>query len=193
MDLLRQRILKEGIVLDGNILKVDSFINHQIDPVLAYEIGLEFYKRFSDLKIDKVLTIETSGIAFALFTAYHFRVPLVFAKKHQGKNMLEDVYCSKVYSYTKEKEYTISVSCRYVYPGDRILLVDDFLANGQALLGLIDIAKQAGASVLGAGIVIEKGFQPGGKVLRNQGIRLESLVVIDSFKDRKIIFREDEK
>lgn len=192
MELLKQRILQEGIVLDGNILKVDSFINHQIDPILANEIGREFYKRFKDLKIDKVLTIETSGIAFALFTAYHFNVPLIFAKKHSGKNMSGEVYSSQVYSYTKEKEYTISVSSRYISSGDRILLIDDFLANGQAILGLIDIAKQAGASVEGAGIVIEKGFQPGSKILRNQGIRLESLVVIESFHDKKIIFREDE-
>ncbi|NLY18141.1 MAG: xanthine phosphoribosyltransferase [Clostridiaceae bacterium] len=193
MDLLKQRILQEGIVLDGNILKVDSFINHQIDPILADEIGREFYKRFKDMKIDKILTIETSGIAFALFTAYHFKAPLVFAKKYPGKNISDEIYSSRVYSYTKQKEYTISVSCRYISSGDRILLIDDFLANGQAILGLIDIAKQAGASVLGAGIAIEKGFQPGGKILRNQGIRLESLVAIESFNDKKIIFREEEK
>lgn len=191
MDLLRQRILRDGKVLDGNILKVDSFINHQIDPKLAFEIGREFYSRFKDLKIDKILTIETSGIAFALFTAYHFNVPLVFAKKHSGKNMSDDVYSGKAYSYTKETEYTISVSRQYLSPGENLLLIDDFLANGQAMLGLMDIVNQACASVNGVGIVIEKGFQEGSKILRNQGIRLESLVVIDSFQNEKIIFRED--
>ncbi len=193
MELLKQRILQEGKVLDGNILKVDSFINHQIDPVLANEIGREFFIRFKDLHIDKILTIETSGIAFALFTAYHFNVPLLFAKKQAGKNMSPDVYNSLVYSYTKETEYNISVSRQYLSSGEKILLIDDFLANGQAILGLLDIANQAGASVMGAGIVIEKGFQPGSKILRNQGIRLESLVVIESFNDKKIIFGEDEK
>ncbi|MDD4296499.1 MAG: xanthine phosphoribosyltransferase [Ruminiclostridium sp.] len=193
MELLKQRILQEGKVLDGNILKVDSFINHQIDPVLANEIGREFFIRFKDLHIDKILTIETSGIAFALFTAYHFNVPLVFAKKQAGKNMSHGVYNSLVYSYTKETEYNISVSRQYLSSGEKILLIDDFLANGQAILGLLDIANQAGASVMGAGIVIEKGFQPGSKILRNQGIRLESLVVIESFNDKKIIFGEDEK
>ncbi len=193
MELLRQRILQEGKVLDGDILKVDSFINHQIDPILANEIGREFCKRFKDLHIDKILTLETSGIAFALFTAYDLNVPLIFAKKQTSKNMAPDVYSSIVYSYTKETEYTISVSRQYISQDENILIIDDFLANGQAVLGLLDIIKKAGATAKGVGIVIEKGFQPGGKMLRNQGIRLESLVVIESFNDKKIIFREDKK
>lgn len=190
MDLLKQRILQDGKVLDGNILKVDSFINHQIDPKLAFEIGKEFCRRFHDAKIDKILTIETSGIAFALCAGYHLNVPVVFAKKQAGRNMSSDVYQGKVYSYTKETEYTISISRQFLCPGERLLLIDDFLANGQAMLGLIDIAAQANTHVDGVGIVIEKGFQPGSKILRNQGVRVESLVVIDSFNDNKIIFRE---
>ncbi len=190
MELLKQRIIQDGKVLDGGILKVDSFLNHQIDPHLAFEIGKEFHRRFQDTKIDKVLTIESSGIAFALCTAYQFGVPVVFAKKRSGKNMSPGVYQGKVYSFTKEKEYTISVSRQYITRGDNILLIDDFLANGQAVLGLMDISGQAGAKINGVGIVIEKGFQPGSKILRSQGIRLESLVVIESFQNKKIIFRE---
>lgn len=193
MEFLKQRILQEGKVLVGNILKVDSFINHQIDPILANEIGLEFYRRFKDSEIDKILTVETSGIAFALFTAYHFNVPLVFAKKQPGRNTSPDVYNKIVYSYTKETEYTMSVSRQYILLGEKILLIDDFLANGQAMLGLADIVNQAGAHVQGAGIVIEKGFQLGSKILQDRDIRLESLVVIESLNDKKIIFREDEK
>ncbi|NLN64230.1 MAG: xanthine phosphoribosyltransferase [Clostridiaceae bacterium] len=192
MDLLKQRILKDGKVLDGDILKVDSFINHQIDPLLAFETGREFYQRFQNThtQIDKILTIETSGIAFALCAGYHFNVPVVFAKKHAGRNMSLDVYQGKVYSYTKRTEYTISIAKQFLSPGENILVIDDFLANGQAVLGLLDIARQACANLSGVGIVIEKGFQPGGKMLRSQGVRVESLVVIDSLKDNNISFRE---
>lgn len=190
MELLKQRIIQDGKVLDGNILRVDSFINHQIDPKLAFEIGKEFCRRFQDIKIDKILTIETSGIAFAVCAGYHMNVPVVFAKKQTGRNMSPDVYKGRVYSYTKETEYTISVSRQFLSPGERILLIDDFLANGQAMLGLIDIAGQARSEVAGVGIVIEKGFQSGSQILRSRGIRLESLVVIESFNNKQIVFRE---
>ena len=190
MESLKQRILKDGCVIDGNILKVDSFINHQIDPQLAFDIGKEFYNRFKNTKIDKILTIETSGIAFALCAGYHFNVPVVFAKKCKGSNMSPEVYQSKVHSYTKQIDYTISVSKKYLTSSENLLIIDDFLANGQAILGLLDIAGQAKANVSGVGIVIEKGFQPGSKILRNLGIRVESLVVIESFINNQIIFKE---
>ncbi|NLM09553.1 MAG: xanthine phosphoribosyltransferase [Clostridiaceae bacterium] len=190
MESLKQRILKDGRILDGNILKVDSFINHQIDPRLAFDIGREFYNRFAGVRIDKILTIETSGIAFALCAGYHFNVPVVFAKKHSGINMSSDVYQSKVHSYTKQTDYTISVSEQFLSSGENLLIIDDFLANGQAVLGLINIASQAKCKVSGVGIVIEKDFQPGSKILRSLGIRVESLAVIESLKNNKIIFRE---
>ncbi|NLX77775.1 MAG: xanthine phosphoribosyltransferase [Clostridiaceae bacterium] len=190
MESLKQRVLKDGRILDGNILKVDSFINHQIDPRLAFDIGKEFYNRFKNAEIDKILTIETSGIAFAVCAGYHFNVPVVFAKKRAGLNMSSEVYQSKVYSYTKQTCYTISVSRQFLSPGENLLIIDDFLANGQAVSGMIDIAKQAGAKIAGAGIVIEKSFQPGGEILRSLGIRVESLVIIDSLKNNKIIIRE---
>lgn len=190
MESLKQRILKDGKVAAGNILRVDSFINHQIDPKLAFDIGREFYNRFKNLKIDKILTVETSGIAFALCAGYHFNIPVVFAKKNKGLNMSPEVYQSKVFSYTKQTDYTISVSKQYLSSDENILIIDDFLANGQAVLGLMDIIKQAGANTAGVGIVIEKGFQPGGKTIRSLGIQVESLVVIESFDNNKIIFKE---
>ncbi len=190
MEMLKQRILQDGTVLEGDILKVDSFINHQIDPRLAFEIGREFFHRFSDSRVDKILTIETSGIAFALCAAYHFNVPVVFAKKQAGRNMSPEVYEGHVHSYTKNTDYTISVAKRFLSAGERVLIIDDFLANGQAVLGLMDIVQQAGAEVSGVGIVIEKGFQPGSNILRSRGVRVESLVVIESFQEKKIIFRE---
>lgn len=190
MESLKQRILKDGRIVDGNILKVDSFINHQIDPQLAFDIGKEFYNRFINTKIDKILTIETSGIAFALCAGYHFKVPVVFAKKYKGKNMSPEVYQSQVHSYTKQTDYTISVSRQFLSPGENLLIIDDFLANGQAVLGLVDIANQAKSNVSGVGIVIEKGFQPGSKIIRSLGIRVESLAVIESFNNNQIIFKE---
>lgn len=190
MESLKLRILKDGCIVDGNILKVDSFINHQIDPQLAFEIGKEFYNRFKNTGINKILTIETSGIAFALCAGYHFNVPVVFAKKCMGANMSPEVYQSKVHSYTKQIDYTISVSKKFLSSGENLLIIDDFLANGQAVLGLIDIANQAKSNVSGVGIVIEKGFQPGSKIIRSLGIRVESLAVIESFNNNKIIFKE---
>ena len=179
------------VCLDGDIPKVDSFINHQIDPLWPSKQAGNFTNGFKiHTQIDKILTIETSGIAFALCAGYHFNVPVVFAKKHAGRNMSLDVYQGKVYSYTKRTEYTISIAKQFLSPGENILVIDDFLANGQAVLGLLDIARQACANLSGVGIVIEKGFQPGGKMLRSQGVRVESLVVIDSLKDNNISFRE---
>ncbi len=190
MEVLKQRILKDGHVLEDNILKVDSFLNHQIDPHLASDIGKEFYNRFKDTKVDKILTIETSGIAFALCAGYFFNVPIIFAKKHNGANMSTDVYQNNVHSYTKNIDYTISLSKQFLHSGDNLLIIDDFLAKGQAVLGLMDIANQANANVSGVGIVIEKAFQSGSEILRNLGVRLESLAVIESLNNNKIIFRE---
>ncbi|MCR2043098.1 xanthine phosphoribosyltransferase [Anaerosalibacter massiliensis] len=189
MELLKEKILKEGRVEEGNILKVDSFLNHQLDIELLNEIGKEFKKRFKNENITKILTIETSGIAIGAITAQYFNVPVLFARKTESKNLDNETYESNVYSYTKEKNYKIRVAERYLNENDRVLLIDDFLANGKALLGLIDITKQAKATLVGAGIVIEKGFQHGGDNLRNNGIRVDSLAIIDSLEDGKIVFR----
>lgn len=189
MELLKEKILKEGRVEEGNILKVDSFLNHQLDIELLNEIGKEFKKRFKNENITKILTIETSGIAVGAITAQYFNVPVLFARKTESKNLDNETYESNVYSYTKEKNYKIRVAERYLNENDRVLLIDDFLANGKALLGLIDIIKQAKATLVGAGIVIEKGFQHGGDNLRNNGIRIDSLAIIDSLEDGKIVFR----
>lgn len=188
MELLKQRILKDGTLEEGNILKVDSFLNHQIDVELLNEIGKELKRRFSEEKIDKILTIETSGIAIAVIVAQYFHVPVVFARKTHSKTMDRDVYESTVYSYTKEKNYTIKVAKRFLKKGENILLIDDFLARGKAMEGLIDILEQSGSNLSGIGIVIEKGFQEGGKNLRKRGIKLESLAIIDESTNGEIIF-----
>ena len=188
MDLLKQRILDEGRTIGEEIVKVDSFLNHQIDAELFLEMGKEFRKRFDSQKITKLLTIEASGIAIAAVAALEFKVPVVFAKKAQSRNLDKEVYSSKVYSFTKKITYDVMVSKRYLSEDDHVLIIDDFLANGRAALGLIDIARQAGATVEGVGIVIEKGFQDGGELLREQGIRVESLAIVDRFKDGKITF-----
>lgn len=189
MQLLKERITKEGRVLEGNILKVDSFLNHQIDTELMNELGKEFEKRFRDKNITKILTIEASGIAIAVIAAQYFNVPVIFAKKTESKNLDREVYEGSVYSYTKAKHYKIRVSKRYISREDNILIIDDFLANGQAILGLKEIIDAAGANLSGVGIVVEKGFQKGGSLLREAGINIESLAVIDSLEDNKIIFR----
>ncbi|WMM25381.1 xanthine phosphoribosyltransferase [Tissierella sp. MB52-C2] len=189
MELLKQRINKDGDIKEGNIVKVDSFLNHQIDVDLLNEIGKEFKSRFSSEKIDKILTIEASGIAIAVVASQYFNVPVVFAKKTDSKNLDQDTYESNVYSYTKDKTYTIRVSKKYLNKGENILIVDDFLAKGKAAEGLIDIIKQSNCNLAGVGIVIEKGFQNGGKNLRDQGIKLESLAIVDSIENDKIIFR----
>lgn len=189
MQLLKEKILKEGRVLEGNILKVDSFLNHQIDISLMNEIGKEFKRRFENKNITKILTIEASGIAIAAIAAQYFNVPVVFAKKTESKNLDKEVYEGSVYSYTKAKQYKIRVSKKYINKEDNILIIDDFLANGQAILGLKEIIDAAGANLEGVGIVIEKGFQIGGKLLREAGISIESLAIIDSLEEAKIIFR----
>lgn len=189
MELLKQRIIKDGTLESGNILKVDSFLNHQIDVNLLNEIGKEFKKRFSSEKIDKILTIETSGIAIAIIAAGYFNVPVVFARKTDSKIMDKDVYKSSVYSYTKGKSYMIRVSKQYLKEGENILLIDDFLAKGKAMEGLIDILNQAKCNLKGVGIVIEKGFQEGGKFLRDKGVKVESLAIIEKPVDGRIVFK----
>lgn len=183
MDLLEQRILKDGRVAPGGILKVDSFLNHQIDVKLYNEMGKEFKRLFGDVKVDRILTIEASGIGIACIAAQHFDVPVVFAKKAKSKNIDGEVYTSTVESFTYGKSYDITVSKKFILPGENVLIIDDFLANGKASLGLIDIVEKAGAYVSGVGIAIEKGFQNGGKMLKERGINLHSLAVIKSMDD----------
>ena len=190
MQLLKERILQDGTVKPGNILKVDSFLNHQIDISLMNEIGKEFRRRFADCPVNKILTIEASGIGIACIVAQHFgNVPVVFAKKAQSLNLDGEIYTTKIDSFTHKKTYDVILSKKFLGPRDHVLLIDDFLANGCALVGLIDIVKKSGATLEGAGIVIEKGFQNGGKTLREQGIRLESLAIIDSMTEDSLTFR----
>ncbi|WP_352418922.1 xanthine phosphoribosyltransferase [Proteiniborus sp.] len=189
MDLLKKKILAEGSVEEGNILKVDSFLNHQLDVAFLNEVGKEFKRLFEDREITKILTLETSGIAIASIAAQYFNVPVVFAKKIATKNLDKATYESDVYSYTKGRTYKIKVSKKYITSDDRILIIDDFLANAQAALGLMDIINKAGATLEGIGIVIEKGFQDGGELLRKQGINLKSLVIVDSLEVGNIKFR----
>ena len=195
MNFLEERILKDGIVKEGNVLKVDSFLNHQMDVALLDEIGEEFHRRFADAKITKVLTIEASGIAIACSVARCFGVPMVFAKKAKSINIDGDVYTAEVESFTHKNKNNIIVSKRFLSSDDRLLIVDDFLANGCALQGLISVAEAAGASVEGIGIVIEKGFQFGGKSIRNLGYRLESLAIVESMDaaTKSIVFRPQEQ
>lgn len=193
MQALEEKILKDGVLKSGGILKVDSFLNHQMDIDFINEIGKEFYRRFEKDKITKILTIEASGIGIACITAQYFHVPVVFAKKVQSKNLDGDIYTANVHSYTHGKDYTIRVGKRFLNPQDRILIIDDFLANGKALIGLMEILKQANAEIVGAGICIEKGFQNGGKYLREKGLRIESLAIVDLKEDGTICFRKQEK
>ena len=180
MEALKQRIKRDGIVREGNVLKVDSFLNHQLDISLFEEMGAEFKRRFEGEKITKILTIEASGIAIACIAARYFKVPVVFAKKTQTKNIAGDVFTSKVASFTHDKVYDIIVSKDFLKPEDRILVIDDFLANGKALLGLMQLIEDAGATLVGAGIAIEKGFQEGGKLIREKGVHLESLAIVET-------------
>lgn len=180
MLLLEERIRKDGEVLPGNILKVSSFLNHQIDVQLLDELGKEFARLYKGVHVTKILTVEASGIAVACSVARQFGVPVVFAKKHQSSNVNEDVYATSVWSFTHSCNYNVVVSKRFLSADDTVLLVDDFLANGSALSGLVDLANKAGAKVAGACIVIEKGFQDGGEKLRADGLRIESLAIIDS-------------
>lgn len=191
MELLKERIVKDGIVRQGNILKVDNFLNHQLDVQLLNEIGKEFKRLFADKEINKILTIEASGIAIASITAQYFdNVPVVFAKKAKSKNIDGDVYTSTVHSFTYGKEYTITVSKKYLNENDKVLIIDDFLAVGKAMDGLLDVVSQSGAEVSGIGIVIEKGFQNGGDKLREKGYNLHSLAIVDSMEDCIIKFRD---
>ncbi len=191
MRLLEERIRKDGKVRAGNILKVDSFLNHQMDIELFGELGKEFKRRFADCEVNKILTIEASGIGIACITAGYFKVPVVFAKKSKTKNIAGEVYASKVQSFTHGREYEIIVSKDYLGPEDKVLIIDDFLANGNALIGLSKLVADAGASLVGAGIVIEKGFQEGGRLLRQKGLRVESLAIIDSMDEvNGIVFRQ---
>ncbi len=192
MKMLEEKIIKCGTVLPGNILKVDSFLNHQLDVTLLSELGKEFYRLFSSYNITKILTVEASGIPIACFAAQHFDVPVVFAKKGQHKNIGNDVYTAEVFSYTKGTNYTIFVSKKYISEDDNILIIDDFLANGQAVLGLKRIIEEAGASLQGVGIAIEKGFQDGGRLIREQGVKVRSLAIVDSMTDDSISFRSDD-
>lgn len=188
MELLKKRIAEEAIVINNDVLRVDMFINHQIDVELINAVGKEFHRIFKDCGITRILTIEASGIGIACAAAQHFSVPVVFARKGRHKNVGDDVYSSKVYSFTKDESTDIRVSKKYMLQSDNVLILDDFLANGSAAMGLVDIVRQAGARVAGAGIVIEKGFQPGGRLLRSEGIRLESLAVIKSMENGFIEF-----
>ena len=183
MNFLEERILKDGVVKQGNVLKVDSFLNHQMDVGLLDEVGREFHRRFADRPITKILTIEASGIAIAYATAQAFGVPLVFAKKSKSINLDGEMYTAEVESFTHKNKNQIIVSKNFLTPDDRVLIVDDFLANGCALMGLISIVQAAGASVEGLGIAIEKGFQNGGRIIRNLGYRLESLAIVDAMDD----------
>ena len=194
MNFLEERIMKDGVVKEGNILKVDSFLNHQMDVKLFKQMGEEFKRRFADEEITKILTIEASGIGIACVAAEVFDVPVVFAKKTQTKNIAGEVYTSKVESFTHGRVYDIIVSKEFLGKGDKVLLIDDFLANGAALEGLISLIKDSGAELVGAGIIIEKGFQVGGDLIRSEGIRLESLAIVDSMDEETgtIVFRDDE-
>ena len=187
MQELEERIQSEGTVKAGNVLKVDAFLNHQCDVRLFDRMGSAWAAHFAGKHITKILTIEASGIGIACVAAQHFgNVPVVFAKKAQSINLDGDQYTTTVYSFTKQKEFPVIVAKKYLNAGDHVLLIDDFLANGCALMGLIDIIKKAGASIEGAGIVIEKGFQQGGQMIREQGIHLESLAVITAMTDTEI-------
>ena len=194
MNFMEERIVKDGIVKAGNVLKVDSFLNHQMDIGLMDEIGREFKRRFADKSITKILTIEASGIGIAAFVAREFGVPMVFAKKSKSINIEGDMYVAEVESFTHGNKNQVIVSKKFLNAGERVLIVDDFLANGCALQGLISIVESAGAIVEGCGIVIEKGFQIGGRVIRNMGYRVESLAIVDAMdaETGKITFRVQE-
>ena len=192
MQLLKDRIRKDGHIAPGGVLKVDSFLNHQIDIELYNEIGKEFKRLFSDIPVDKILTVEASGIGIACIAAQYFSVPVVFAKKSKSKNIDGGVFSSPVHSFTHGKTYDVMVSVKFLKPDENVLIIDDFLANGKAAFGLVDIVHQAGANVTGVGIVIEKGFQKGGVKLRQMGLNLKSLAVIRSMDDDGNLVFEDE-
>ena len=193
MKLLEDRIRKDGIIEQGEVLKVDSFLNHQMDVKLFQEMGREWYRLFKEDYVNKILTIEASGIGIACVAALEFDVPVIFAKKSKTKNIAGEVYSSKVVSFTHNYVNTVIVSKKVLNPGDRVLIIDDFLANGAAMLGLIDIVKQAGATLVGCGIAVEKSFQPGGDRLREMGVRVESLARVAELGDGYIRFVGEDK
>lgn len=190
MEIIEQEIQKRGKVLPGNVLKVNSFLNHQLDPYLLNIMADEWTKLFKNDNITKIVTIEASGIALAILTGLKLNVPVVFAKKSNSKN-IGDVYKSKIHSYTRDQDFDIQIEKQFIYKDDIVLIIDDFLANGSATLGMIDIINQAGAKLAGVGIAIEKGFQNGGEILRDKGVRVESLAIISSMDEKtgKIIFK----
>ncbi|HJE87188.1 xanthine phosphoribosyltransferase [Levilactobacillus brevis] len=191
MKLLEDRIRQDGTVLPGNVLKVDNFLNHQVDPQLMDQLGAEFARRFADAGITKILTVESSGIAPAVFTGLHLNVPVIFARKHKSLTLTDHLYTAKVYSYTKQVNNDISIDRRFLSPEDRVLIIDDFLANGQAVQGLLDIARTAQIEVAGVGVVIEKRFQKGHQMVEDAGIQLEALASIAAFEDNTVIFAKD--
>lgn len=187
MKKIEEEILKRGKILPGNVLKVNSFLNHQLDPMFLNDMAEEWYKAFKDKKVNKIATIEASGIALAILTGLKFQVPVIFAKKSSSLNTV-DCYTSKIHSYTKNADFTLHIEKQFLTENDNVLIIDDFLANGSASLGLIDILNQAGAKLVGVGIAIEKGFQGGGDILRQKGIQVESLAIIESMdSDNKTI------
>ncbi|ANC07057.1 MULTISPECIES: xanthine phosphoribosyltransferase [Bacillus] len=192
MKVLQEKILNEGKVLSGDVLKVDAFLNHQIDPVLMQEIGKEFAKRFKEENITKIVTIESSGIAPSVMAALELGVKVIFARKRKSLTLQDNMYVANVYSFTKQETNEISLSRNHIDENDRVLIIDDFLANGQAALGLMSLVEQAGASIAGIGIVIEKAFQDGGKKLREQGVRVESLAEIASLDNGTVTFVQQE-
>lgn len=190
MQVLKDRIQEQGIVIEPNILKVDNFLNHQIDVKLYEQIGKEFAKRYQDQKIDRILTVEAGGIALACFVAQAMEYqPVVYAKKDPSAIISDDVYYANVHSFTKKRDYNIRVDKRFINENDNVLVIDDFLANGEAGLGLAKIVEEAKANVVGFGIVIEKGFQPGRNKLEEHGYRVESLAIIDEFKNGEVVFK----
>jgi xanthine phosphoribosyltransferase len=191
MKLLKSKICSEGKVLSENVLKVDSFLNHQIDPVLMNEIGIEFAARFGENKITKIVTLESSGIAPAVMAGLHMNVPVVFARKRKSLTLFEDLISSTVYSFTKNETNEVSISKKYLCENDKVLIIDDFLANGQAALALVEMVEKAGAKVAGIGIVIEKSFQEGAKKIQQLGIRVESLAQIASLKNGEVQFLDE--
>lgn len=191
MEILKQRIIKDGRGAEGGVLKVDSFLNHQMDIPLLNAIGEEFQRRFTGEQVTKILTIEASGIGIAVIAAQHFgNVPVVFAKKTKSRNLDGDLYTAQVQSFTRGTTYEIQVSKKFLGPQDKVLILDDFLAKGQALQGLLKIVEESGAKLVGCGIVIEKGFQEGGKRLREKGIRIESLAIISEITEGKVTFAD---
>ncbi|HOQ10599.1 MAG TPA: xanthine phosphoribosyltransferase [Syntrophomonadaceae bacterium] len=192
MQSLKDRIRAEATVIGTDILKVDHFLNHQVDVDFLQEVGQELYRHFQDEPVTKILTVEASGIAVAVAAAMLFHVPVVFAKKSASLNLDQDTYTSEVFSFTRQTSYLMKVSKRYLSQEDHVLIIDDFLANGRAVQGMIDIVKQAGASLAGVGIVIEKGFQEGGRLLRQQGIKVVSLAIIEAMDESHIEFREEQ-